>query len=370
MQQNNSREIMERLLLLFGLVTCGPGFLTAQDQSAPVRWYDDVSLHGIVSASYTYNMNVPAIPKNAFRVFDYNDNSMQVDVVELSVRKDVLAGGDAGFRFDLTAGSAIPRVARSGGLDIGDLDFHQMYASYLAPVGSGLRIDVGKFVTPLGYEVIEGYDGYNDNYSRSLLFGYAIPFTHTGLRAGYAFSPCVSSTLMIVNGWDNAVDNNRSKTVGGQVTVTPVEGLSLLAGAFYGPERDENNRDNRLILDFIGTYVVSPLVTVGVNGDFGRERFADTHARWTGVACYLRLNPFDNLSLSVRAEQFRDLEGVRTGIVQTLRELTFTPEFRPADHFILRGDVRIDRSNEHVFMKGGDYTKTQPTLALNVIYIF
>jgi hypothetical protein len=35
----------------------------------------------------------------------------------------------------------------------------------------------------MGYELIEGYDGYNDNYSRSLLFNYAIPLTHTGVKA-------------------------------------------------------------------------------------------------------------------------------------------------------------------------------------------
>ena len=46
--------------------------------------------------------------------------------------------------------------------------------------GGRLQVDAGKFVTPLGYEVIEGWDGYNDNASHSFLFGYAIPFTLEG----------------------------------------------------------------------------------------------------------------------------------------------------------------------------------------------
>jgi hypothetical protein len=354
------------IALLTGL--SGHRILHAQEQTH--HWFDEMTVHGLASSSYVYNLNVPDVPQNSYRVFDSRDNSMQVDVLELSFKKDATSAGDAGFRFDLAAGSSVPKVSRSGGLDIGDLDFHQMYASFVAPVGSGLRIDVGKFVTPLGYEVIEGYDGYNDNYSRSLLFGYAIPFTHTGVRLGYTFSPVVSSTLFVVNGWDNAIDNNRSKTFGGQVAVTPADGISLLAGAFYGPERDDNNRDNRVILDFVGTYVASPLITFGLNGDYGREKYGEDRARWMGVACYVRVNPTSDLSLSVRAEQFRDLEGVRTGLIQTLQEMTFTPEFRPAERFILRGDVRIDHSAEHVFMKRSQYTQTQPTLALNVIFLY
>ena len=63
------------------------------------------------------------------------------------------------------------------------MDIPQLFVSYIAPIGKGLRIDGGKFVTHMGYEVIGGYDGYNDNFSRGFIFGYGIPFTHTGLKA-------------------------------------------------------------------------------------------------------------------------------------------------------------------------------------------
>jgi hypothetical protein len=165
--------------------------------SKPVRWYEAITVNAFMSSGYSYNFNKPDTRKNQFRIFDLEDNTFKVDVVELSVKKDAHGVGDAGFRFDLTAGSSIPKVAHSGGLDIGDLDFHQMFVSYIAPVGSGLKLDFGKFITSMGYEVIEGYDGYDDNYSRSFLFGYAIPFTHTGIRAGYTFSENLSTMLMV-----------------------------------------------------------------------------------------------------------------------------------------------------------------------------
>jgi hypothetical protein len=222
----------------------------AQDSSDAQRktpWFENIVINGFTSASISYNANVPDSRKNQMRVFDTDDNSFKIDVIELSLQKLAVNPGDVGFCFHLTAGSSVAKVARSSGLDIGDLDFHQMYVRHIANAGRGLTMDVGKFVTPLGYEIIEGYDGYNDNATHSFLFGYAIPFTHTGVRMAYPFSDAVAGTIMVVNGWDNSIDNNRSKSIGGQLAVTPAAGLSMYANYIYGPEQNDNNSNNRSV---------------------------------------------------------------------------------------------------------------------------
>ena len=56
-----------------------------------------------------------------------------------------------------------------------------MQQAYVSLLTGKLQLDAGKFVTPLGAEVIESQDDWN--YSRSILFGYAIPFYHAGMRA-------------------------------------------------------------------------------------------------------------------------------------------------------------------------------------------
>ena len=76
-------------------------------------------------------------------------------------------------------------------------------------MGKGLQVDIGKFVTPAGAEVIETKD--NWNYSRGLLFSYAIPYYHFGMRAKYAFNDKYALTGFFVNGWNNVVDNNSGK---------------------------------------------------------------------------------------------------------------------------------------------------------------
>jgi hypothetical protein len=343
-------------------------------ESPPEPWYEGVSLNAFFCASYSYNINRPDSTTNPFRVFDGKDNSFQADVVELSLKKDPgTFPGTAGFRADVTAGSSVPRVSHSSGLESGDLDIQQVYASYVAPIGGGVRFDAGKFVTPLGYEVIEGYDGYNDNASRSFLFGYAVPFTHTGLRATYVFSDAFTGTLLATNGWDNAVDNNRGKTLGVQAGVIPVEGGTILIGALTGPEQTENVTDRRTILDLVASFAVLPELTVGLNADLGAEEHATTGnstAVWDGLAIYLRWRCCGPLSLSFRGEQFEDLDGVRTSRAQILREVTLTPELRLGDHLLIRSDLRLDRSSLPVFQKRGEWCETQSTVSLSMLFVY
>jgi hypothetical protein len=359
--------IVAASLLLFAAST-----MRAQEEKKQA-WWETLSINGFISSGYSMNFNRSDSLRNYFHVFDLEDQTFKIDVLEFSVRCDAVKPGETGFRFDLTAGSTVPRVARSSGLDIGDLDFHQMFFSYVAPVGTGLRFDVGKFVTMMGYEVIEGYDGFNDNYTHSFLFGYAIPFTHTGLRALYAFSGDLSVALMVVNGWDNAVDNNKGKSLSGEVTAVPVEGLTLAGGFCAGPEQSGNSSNGRTILDLVAMYAVSPWITVGLNADRGSEDHAALdggQAVWQGIAAYCRVRVSDGVSICARTEQFEDRGGSRTGISQRLRETTVTPEWRIAEHLVLRADLRVDGSDKIVFPKGSGWADAQRTLGVNVVYVF
>lgn len=358
--------------LLIASLAIVSGKVTGQEEKT-TPWFETISLNGFLSAGYSYNFNRPDTSKNFYRVFDSNDETFSTDVIELSLKKDPTKGGDAGFRFDLTAGTSIPRITRSSGFDIGDLDFHQVFLSYIAPLGSGLRLDAGKFITPAGYEVIEGYDGYNDNYSRSLLFGYAIPFTHTGVKASYTFTDHLSALMMVVNGWDDAIDNNTSKTLGAQLNVIPCSGMNVFATVLTGAEKPQNNFDKRNLYDVVTTYTADSVFIFGINGDYCTEQHSAIDggtAVWDGIAGYVRWNIAKYFSLSMRGEQFEDLDGIRTGTAQILHEITLTPEYRAQGHLVLRGDLRIDRSDRNVFQKQSGWTNSQFTTSLNIIVSF
>jgi hypothetical protein len=335
------------------------------------KWYDDIKLNGFVSTTYTYNFNDPASNKNQYRIFDFADNTISVDVAELVFQKPVTNMGDAGFRLDLTAGSSIPRVATST-KDTGEFALQQIFISYIAKIGNGLKIDAGKFVSPVGYEVIEGYDGYNDNASRSYLCGYAMPYTNTGVRISYPFSKQFNAMLYVTNGWDNSTDNNKSKSIGVQATYLPSDQVTLTGNFLGGPEQNNDNSRNRSIYDFSLLIKLNDRLSIGVNGDYGTEQKSDINgnaAQWYGAACYVRYYLTDDFSFAFRGEAFNDWSGTRTGIAQRLDEFTLTPEYKINKNIIVRGDLRYDESNLDVFEKGDQFLSHQLTVSLNMLFI-
>lgn len=366
------RERSRRLFILLA----GAATALLSPRPSPAQ----VELHAFVSTGYSYNFNQPPSRTNQLRVFDVDDNSFRLDVAEIVAQKVAARSGEAGFRVDVVAGSSIPRVSAAAGLfrdpatgEAEDIDLQQAFVTYVARVGRGLRVDAGKFVTHMGYEVIEGYDAYDDNASRSFLFGYAIPFTHTGVRVSYAPSGAVTAQLHVVNGWDDARDNNTAKSVGAQLALTPSSRTSLVLNAMTGAERADDNDDLRSVVDAVATWKALDALSVGVNLDYGREEnlpAAGTTATWKGAAVYARVGVSSRVALCGRGEVFDDVDGVRTGVLQRLGEVTLTPEVRVTPQVILRGDVRFDWSTEDVFDSDDGPKAQQPTASVNVLFAF
>ncbi len=221
--------------------------------------------------------------------------------------------------------------------------------------------------------MIDGYDGWNDNVTRSFLFGYAIAFTHTGVRAAYPFSDHVSGTLLVVNGWDDATDNNRQKSVGAQLSLTPTPKWTVILNGIYGAERPDDSGDARGLLDLVAMWKPEGRVSLGLNVDHGSEKNAvvpGEDARWDGVAAYARIGISERFSLVGRAEQFGDWDGARTGVSQRLSEITLTPEFRMVRGLVVRGDLRFDHSDEPVFGSHSGPKQDQTTAIANVLFAF
>jgi hypothetical protein len=343
-------------------------------EAPAAAWYDSVMVNGFASVAYSLNAGRPGDQANHLRVFDTDNDTFNVDVIEVVVQKPASAPGEAGFRVDLEAGSTIPGATASAGLfrdadgTAGDFDLQQALVSYVGKVGNGLRLDVGKFVTHAGYELIEGFDGYNDEYSRSFLFGYAIPFTHTGAKLSYPITSKLSGMVMVANGWDVVKDNNDGKTIGAQLgaTLGPATAYLNYVG---GPEQMGNDGNWRHLVDVVA--IVKPIdkVTLGVNGDLGYESgaVATGSATWAGAALYARYDANDVFALSARGEVFDDVDGARTGVEQTLIEGTLSPSVKLGDNVILRGDLRVDRSDAQVFMSEDSTSSHQLTVAVNAI---
>ena len=112
--------------------------------------------------------------------------------------------------------------------------YKHIQQAYVSLLTGKVQWDAGKFVTPMGAEVIESQD--NWNYTRSILFGYAIPFYHVGVRATLPVNDKVSLGAQLVNGWNNSSEVNGDKTFHLSATVKPTASLTWIANYMVGKE--------------------------------------------------------------------------------------------------------------------------------------
>ena len=393
--------VMAGLMMVSALHACaqasapapatGPAVSAEEDRP----WWKDISTNGYLSLSYTYNVNDPSPRINQFRVFDFNDDDPQLDVAQLVVQRAISEPNQFGFRFDLIAGSGVPEVTAAYGLFRNThtgiahhFDILQMVVSYVVPVGKGLRFDLGKFPTQMGYEVVGGYDGYSDNFSRGFIVGYGIPGTHTGGKATYTFNHKITAMVSICNGWDDFQRLNHAYTIAAQLAFAPAKTFNVSFNFIHGPERRQDTRDQRAAYELVAQWKPVSKLTLAGDGLYGHEEngVALGHdALWKGLAGYAKYSLTSKFSLAFRGEIFNDGGGTRTGTDQGLQGFTFTPEydltakfsrlnshFSKADgKFAVRGEVRLDLSNKNVFLEGSNPTqKQQFTSAVNLIYLF
>ena len=348
------------------------------------------TLSGFVDGYYGANFNHPASHNNQFRNFDIGTNQFGLNMIELIVDKAPDATASRlGYHVALGFGQAMNTVNSLDGHDTsGAQQFAQYlkegYASYLFKVGKGLQVDAGKFVTPAGAEVIESKD--NWNYSRGLLFAYAIPYYHYGLRAKYTFNDKFNLTGYVMNGWNNIIDNNSGKTIGVSAAWTPNKKFGFIENYIGGPEGTNNNGDRRHLSDTVITYNPTGKLSLMGNIDYGRGdrtvnpvSLNNTTAWWGGIAGYMKYALSPVVNAAVRYEYFDDHNGFTTAVVppfapvgseQHFHEFTGTLERTIASHLITRLEYRRDMSNLAVFQKGQGFDKNQNTITGGLILTF
>ncbi len=355
-----------------------------------------ITFNGFASFSYGYNTNQPYDRLNQFRIFDFNDNEPQLDMAQIVVQRAIEKPNQVGFRLNMIAGSGVPEVTAAYGMFRNmetnvahHFDIPEMYVSYIAPLGKGLRFDAGKMAVHLGAEIIGGYDGYNDEFSRGFLFGFGVPFTYTGVKVTYPFTSKISGMVVVVNGWDEFQRYNTGYSWGSQITLTPTKTTALYFNFIHGPERPNDTRDQRSVGEIVGSWKTTPRLNLGFDALYGHEENAVSpghDAIWKGLAGYIKYGFTQKFSLAFRGEVFNDGGGTRTGVDQTLHGYTFTPEYdmvaklsdvaswlkKLDGKFVIRGDIRFDRSNRDVFLTSQPdvLVPHQNTFAINLIYLF
>ncbi len=362
-------------LLPFALAVSSRAFAADSTSVTGISW------SGLIDVYYSENLNDPSTQMNQMRNFDVYGNQFGLSLAKITLQKQE---GPVGARIDMAFGTTndlVQGIAPFGTNSYSTLsNVEQAYLTFRVPLGSGLTIDLGKFVTHMGYEVIES-EG-NWNYSRSFLFAYAVPFYHTGMRLTYSFTGSFTATLDILNGWNEVVDNNKSKTLGFTLNYSPDSNTDIVLNGISGFEQTTIGvpgpvpYGKKNVIDFYVTEQVSSSLALAVDADYGEERVFGLVNTWKGVAIYAKYSITTKSDLAARGEVYYDPNDYTTGAdfpKATFKEITMTYEYNLYAGLTLVGEFRDDFANGPVFISANSKSPTQmsqPTLLAAAIVTF
>ena len=350
----------------------------------------NITVGGWIEGGYTIGSNGENshIPLSG-RFFDTKSNRVVLDQIDLYIDRPVDYGKAAtnhtfdigghlelgyGWDFGLLHSSGIFDNPSTIGVTNGyypsrthpenQFDILQAYLDFALPIGSGLRIRAGKFVTLLGYELIAPTQ--NAIYSHSYMFAFAIPLTQTGVLGEYKLNDDFLIDAGITRGWSQSLtDNNGCPDFLGGVTYTPQESdflkkWKLILNLSEGPQSTHDNSNWWTVLDFQAIYTATDKLTLAVNADYGDTPHAPGvvgAAQWYGVAGYAGYVLNDYLTPNLRLEYYGDSKGftLGTGVRENLYEATLNVDVKPfpsnaiGQNLVIRPEVRFDYSDKNFF---------------------
>ena len=323
------------------------------------------------------------------RTFDIHNDVPRINLVEVELEKvpTLREWGGLGFKLDLNWGDTpeIIYATINGALGegvIAPVDKLIQHASvgWVAPLGKGLRVDLGKFVTHIGGETIEGIK--NNNHSHGFLYTYAIPFQDTGVRLNYPWSEKFYTELYVLRGWNVTTgDNNRGATVGPSIGWLPNSWFNLYLNYLVGPEQRNDQKNLRHLIDF-QAFLNSPIPKLNFLffGDWGMEENAFSsntkNAEWHGLGGVVRYQWTDHLEPAVRLEFMHDQDGFQTGVDQNLYEITLSLNYKMAlgkgFNLLIRPEYRFDKTSENFFTSRNTFRSdtTEHTVGVSTYVYF
>jgi hypothetical protein len=353
---------------------------------APVWSVGTIDFSGYLDGYFSYNNNRPQNMTNEYYNFDDQDN-FNLEAAKLTLNHDP---DPIGAHVDLLFGRT-NTFLQSDGLGINYIE--QAYISMKPPKAKGFEMDAGQFTTSAGQEVIETMS--NWSYSHGLLFSYAIPYYHFGVRTSMPVTKTWTAGVQVVNGWNNVTAYNGGVTVG--LTSSLVEPKYTWNFNYYtGPENSGlppqyagTQKGYRNLFDTTLLLTPNAKFNAYINYDYGQNRIPgytyqsdgtvtvkslDPH--WQGIATSAREQITPNAAIVFRYEYFYDNQGFATGLnysndyyYQTtynklnIEEATATYEYKWVAGLLVRVEYRIDWANKKIFNYGNDvnYGSGAPT---------
>jgi hypothetical protein len=310
------------------------------------------------------NFNEPHTGKNVYRAFDIKDeHGPHLGLIDLWAQ---YARNPVGGRIDVDFGPTA-RLVNAFEPSHSDVWEHiqQVYVSANLDGKKGRTyVDLGKWVTPAGFEVIEPRD--NWLYSRGLLFNLAIPFYHLGGRLYHYFNDTDYVMVAGHRGWNAVGDPGHSpgfilagsKALNSKMTFTG----NFLGGDEPGPT---GSNDFRSLGDLILAYNPTAKTSYALNLDAAGQ----SGANWFGLGAHAKFSFTPKQYVAFRAEVMRDNGGLISGSTQTLASLSLGYTYLFNKYAQARLEARHDFGTKSTFPDeaAGSFSANQTTVLVSAI---
>jgi hypothetical protein len=363
-------------------------------EEAETPWYSNLKLGAFVDAYAAIRSDRNARPNFAGVAYGgyYHEAYAQANGFALAFGgiDAAYSGEKLGATISLRFGPGLNRFYAADVSNLGIQNITQAFVTY-KPVET-LTLDLGQFTTIYGAEVLESWK--NINYSRGALYYAMQPFWHTGLRANLVISDAIALNGLIVNGVNNAFENNKSPSLGLQAVITAGKTLTLAVG-YLGAinPRDGVNGIFQNFFDAVATITAGGFKLVA-NADLNlyKNPGSDNGENFWGISVAPSYAFNDMLGIGVRFEYLADsanlwgMSKTKTPFVPettdtpatgtpaskaALTTLTATIDIKPipgVTALILRPEFRVEFANNYYFYnKDEALTKTFWTLMLGAV---
>jgi len=348
-----------------------------------------IKLSGYVDAGYSYNFTGASSGTSDVTGRFGSDTAAKGDfnlyAVKIALEKALTSENkaQAGFRTDVMIGEDANYLINRGTADNLDnsnqdsnaLFLEQAYVSIRAPVGNGWDFKVGKFVSILGYEVIERPANMNVTYG---LLWQQMPLYYTGVLSSYKFDDYLDAKLGVVNG--SQTDNNTTTGLNGDgcavlaaLNVTAPGGNANWSNNFQYSSNNDNQTSNvdptasstssavengssgtgySFIYNSWGNWApkfANDKLLFAFNALLGtasiNEASSQPGTTWFGAGAYAKYQFNDWFSLCSRGEYLggnnaQKIVGGNSNL--SLWEYTLTAGFNVIDNLLIRAEYRLD----------------------------
>jgi len=354
-------------------------------------FFDMVDISGVAAASYNHRLIKASDTVGGNELFkNPNANTFQVDQIWLTMDKAPTEESRGGFHVEFATGTSSASQG-STNQNSGQPYLYSGYVSYLAPVGNGVQVDLGRLGTVLGAEVVQTNG--NWNITQGAVFGLQ-PVTYNGASLSTALTDEISVVAGVVNDVysDTDISADNEKAFFGQVSYAG-DSFGLNVGAIggnadatqcgnapTGMAAVRNFECNVSIVDVVLSADPTDALSVWFNYDWkhvngsggGGQGHGDTH----GISGAGRLALSDDMGFAARVEYIVEedtVSGVAGADDSELLTLTGTIDKALAESLVgrleLRYDTRLD-DNDGGFAANGDADGTNNDALVALVQMY